>query len=501
MHTLLLLQFFYLAIVVCVNGVAIRRVGIIGSGPAGLGLAASLRRVGSGVEEVVIFESRDSFLQAQQGGGVQLSGGAAVLQKLGALDRLRGVAQPLQRIVSRNSRSQELLNVDVVALLEARAPSLTTPSGPLFFSIMRDALQRLLFDLASEGDCEEGGGGGKMKVSVQTGRRALRVVETPGSDAATIVFAPKSPEEAEQTEEFDLVVGADGVNSVVRQYVAGPAGGIQDQVRDTGIKILYAVTGPDDSFSLRPDGRGSFFQWFADGAYCLSASYGGLQGVQHMLALVQRSTANEDENAKWEPGSRQALSKEEVRARLAKAGFPEKSGLFTLLEACEEGRFIELAVKDRSLPLLGWSSPSGRAVLMGDAAHPMAPFLGQGANQALQDALVLARAIRFVNKAAAKAEAGGLGGLAVKTLSAVAGSTWPMKLALLSYQIARLPPTAVISLKSNFLGNVETLGGDLGGLARDSFFRFTAKFGIAQLVLLSGAVPALGFFKEKESDE
>jgi hypothetical protein len=48
---------------------------------------------------------------------------------------------------------------------------------------------------------------------------------------------------------------------------------------------------------------------------------------------------------------------------------------------------------------------------------------------------------------------------------------------------------------------VETLGGDLGGLARDSFFRFTAKFGIAQLVLLSGAVPALGFFKEKESDE
>lgn len=495
-----MLLLLYLAIVVCVNGVAIKRVGIIGSGPAGLGLAASIARSrGHGVEEVVIFESRDSFLQAQQGGGVQLSGGAAVLQKLGALDRLRGVAQPLQRIVSRNSRSQELLNVDVVALLEARAPSLTTPSGPLFFSIMRDALQRLLFDLASEGGCE--GGGGKMKVSVQTGRRALRVVETPGSDAATIVFAPKSPEEAEETEEFDLVVGADGVNSVVRQYVAGPAGGIQDHVRDTGIKILYAVTGPDDSFSLRPDGRGSFFQWFADGAYCLSASYGGLQGVQHMLALVQRSTANEDENAKWEPGSRQALSKEEVRARLAKAGFPEKSGLFTLLEACEEGRFIELAVKDRSLPLLGWSSPSGRAVLMGDAAHPMAPFLGQGANQALQDALVLARAIRFVNKAAAKVEAGGLGGLAFKTLSAVAGSTWPMKLALLGYQIARLPPTAVISLKSNFLGNVETLGGDLGGLARDSFFRFTAKFGIAQLVLLSGAVPALGFFKDNDEEK
>jgi hypothetical protein len=91
--------------------------------------------------------------------------------------------------------------------------------------------------------------------------------------------------------------------------------------------------------------------------------------------------------------------------------------------------------------------------------------------------------------------------LAVKTLSAAAGPTSPLQLALLGYQLARLPPTAIISLKSNFLGYVETLGGDLGGLARDSFFRFTAKFGIAQLVLLSGAVPSLGFFDDEDKGE
>jgi hypothetical protein len=68
----------------------------------------------------------------------------------------------------------------------------------------------------------------------------------------------------------------------------------------------------------------------------------------------------------------------------------------------------------------------------------------------------------------------------------------PLPLALFwDYQRVRILPTALLSLKSNFLGQVETLGGPVGGLARDCFFRFTFAAGIAQLVLLSGAVPVL----------
>ena len=60
----------------------IRKVAIVGSGPAGLSLGVSLQRMTS-VEEIMIYESRKDPSQSVLGGGVQLTSGAAVLQKLG----------------------------------------------------------------------------------------------------------------------------------------------------------------------------------------------------------------------------------------------------------------------------------------------------------------------------------------------------------------------------------------------------------------------------------
>lgn len=62
-----------------------------------------------------------------------------------------------------------------------------------------------------------------------------------------------------------------------------------------------------------------------------------------------------------------------------------------LLEATHQDTVISNVLQDLVTPLERWGA--GRATLMGDAAHPMLPGMAQGANQALQDAAVLAQSL------------------------------------------------------------------------------------------------------------
>ena len=64
-----------------------------------------------------------------------------------------------------------------------------------------------------------------------------------------------------------------------------------------------------------------------------------------------------------------------------------------ILAATLEAQVTGYPVYDRELPSPELLQQLGKATLIGDAAHPMSPFKGQGANQALLDALSLARAI------------------------------------------------------------------------------------------------------------
>lgn len=162
---------------------SISKVGIVGSGPAGLGLAAALARLDSKVEEVVIFEAREDFLQASLGGGVQLTGGASVLDKLGLGEVLHQRAQPLQRVFARNAREDTLLDLDVATLIQQRASTeLCRESGqPLCYSIMRDNLQELLFE-ASQSNSDYKGARMNTKVQVVNGKEVASVKEDEDSD-------------------------------------------------------------------------------------------------------------------------------------------------------------------------------------------------------------------------------------------------------------------------------------------------------------------------------
>ena len=118
-----------------------------------------------------------------------------------------------------------------------------------------------------------------------------------------------------------------------------------------------------------------------------------------------------------------------------------------------------------------WVSRGGRAVLLGDAAHAMAPFLGQGANQAIQDGYCLADRL-----AAARA-----GGLAARVMG-------PLQ----SYALLRRAPVTALQLESRPLGAMETAGcgaGTLPQFVRDAFFLANGKLGVAAQVFVKGARP------------
>ena len=110
-------------------------------------------------------------------------------------------------------------------------------------------------------------------------------------------------------------------------------------------------------------------------------------------------------------------------------------------------------------------------VLLGDAAHAMAPFLGQGANQAIQDGYCLADRLA-----------------AFRSGDAASRLVGPLQ----SYALLRRAPVTALQLESRLLGAMETAGGGAGTLpqaVRDAFFLVNGKLGIAAQVFVKGARP------------
>jgi salicylate hydroxylase len=125
-------------------------------------------------------------------------------------------------------------------------------------------------------------------------------------------------------------------------------------------------------------------------------------------------------------------------AAAAYAGWhPTLAQLFARTERC-----YKWALHDRE-PLPRWSV--GRATLLGDAAHPMLPYLAQGAAQAIEDGYVLAD---MLDRARDDAPA-----------------------ALAAYQAARLPRTARIQLHARERGRINNTTSTLARWRRDLGYR------------------------------
>ncbi|MGP1358817.1 FAD-dependent monooxygenase, partial [Roseicyclus sp.] len=195
------------------------------------------------------------------------------------------------------------------------------------------------------------------------GREAVSL--EPGGAQAVLGFADGT------REAFDLVVGADGIHSVVRTALWG-----EDRPRYTGM-VSYRGTFPAEKAADLPD-TDAFTKWWGEVPQKQIVTFPLTRGRDiFVFATLPQDDWSEEG---WTlPGDvddlRRAYANFHVDAR-------------RLLDALDEVTRSALHVRD---PMPQWAR--GRATLLGDAAHPMVPFMAQGACMAIEDAVVLARAL------------------------------------------------------------------------------------------------------------
>jgi salicylate hydroxylase len=310
------------------------RIAIVGGGIGGLTAALALRARGLGVR---VFEQAEVLREI--GAGVSIHPNAArLLKRLGLEDQLRKIGSPINGIVLRTSQGDQI----------------ATPAGPATpafsagdqgYNVHRADFLNLLFDALPRG-------------TVALGHRCIQLKEE--NDRVRLYFANGEAAQA------DIVIGADGIRSVVQREI-----GLQSRPTSEGI-MAYRGLIPTERLPWGNDLKDPAL-WLGSGRSFLL--YPVARGrLINMVAFVPTDTESEES---WSaPGDLNALATEY-------AGWdqPVQDTINSLEETFRWG------IYDRA-PLPYWSTE--RITLMGDAAHPMVPHVGQGAGQSIEDGFTLA---------------------------------------------------------------------------------------------------------------
>jgi salicylate hydroxylase len=194
--------------------------------------------------------------------------------------------------------------------------------------------------------------------TVKLGHRCVQLKED--GDGVQFSFANGASAEA------DIVIGADGIRSVVQREI-----GLQSRPTSEGI-MAYRGLIPAERLAWANDLKDPAL-WLGSGRSFLL--YPVARGrLINMVAFVPTDTESEES---WSaPGDLKALAAEY-------AGWDQP--VLDTIGALDET--FRWGIYDRA-PLPHWST--GRITLIGDAAHPMVPHVGQGAGQSIEDAITLA---------------------------------------------------------------------------------------------------------------
>ncbi|MFC5584261.1 FAD-dependent monooxygenase [Nitratireductor kimnyeongensis] len=316
------------------------KIGIAGGGIGGMATAIALQKQG---HDVTIFERARAF--GRIGADVNLTPNAVhALDGLGIGDLLRKTAaRPEYRISRTWDTGEETSRLPMSTAAEERygAPQLTIHRADLL-AALENALAPDTIRFAAQVQSAE---------ETETGATALL------ADGTRF--------------DCDVLIGADGIHSAVRHSLFG-----EDHPRFTGL-VSYRAVFPRERGEGIPN-LDSFTKWWGPKPDRQIVTFPLNRGTE---IFVFATTPQDDwtEEGWTLPGDIQAL-------RDAYADFhPEARAL---LDACETVTRSALHVRE---PMQHWSR--GAITLLGDAAHPMVPFMAQGACMASEDAVVLARAL------------------------------------------------------------------------------------------------------------
>ncbi len=308
---------------------------VVGAGIGGLSTAIALRRIGV---ETTVFERAGELKEI--GAGVALAANAVkALRGFGLATAIKDIGVPV--------RDAEICSWQGEVLSRLPVLEIGQRVGAESVAVHRADLQAVLLkELGQE--------------KVRLGAKCVGFEQGEGGVVAWFADG--------REERGDLLIGADGLRSVIRAQLIGDG-----PPRYAGYTTWRAVVKPERE--LVPPGYAC--ETWGRGARFISAQIG--EGRVYWAAT--RNAPQGEEEAPAASRRKSAVSKI-VR------GWHEP--IEELVSSTEETSILRTDIYDRK-PVKRWNK--GRVTLLGDAAHPMTPDLGQGACQAIEDAVVLAKCL------------------------------------------------------------------------------------------------------------
>ncbi len=320
-------------------------IGIVGGGVGGLAAAIALHKAG---HRVTVFEQASRY--GRVGADINLTPNAVkVCDGLGIGQALREHgAQPTHRISRTWDTGEETSRLEMA---EAAVRSYNAPQITIHRADLLEALTS------------------RLPAGVLTLEKRVATVERQ-AQGACVRFADGTQQA------FDLVIGADGIHSVVRAALFG-----QDHPEFTGL-VSFRATIAREKVAQLPN-IDAFTKWWGPQPSIQIVTFPLNRGREQFIFATTAQDGWRDES--WTlPGDVHELR------RIYQDFHPEARAL---LDACTEVTKSALYVRE---PMPQWSQ--GAVTLLGDACHPMVPFMAQGACMALEDAVVLARALQGVDQ-------------------------------------------------------------------------------------------------------